>query len=469
MRKFDFKWIIIFIIFSLFVSYIIFERLREGVGPAFFNYSLDFSPDGKKIATVPVGIWDVEKGGIMYWIKTEYRPDRVRWSPDGNYIAFTSDEELHLYDVSAKQFIFSDKFRNKYDSLSIMKGCFSPDGNVYAYPCELESGEIEIKLFDFNKLKVTEKIRGFRPVRRLVLTAVDFDDENSWLVTGTVTSKKQPLFGVDAIRDFDRFVSLLRNPKNEAQRCISDNLSKKTKLLLDSFNERPGVENELLGEIVRDFNRFILREDFGYNERYSAVNDTAQARKIKKTEGYGNEKKESYRLNRRLIESVYPDDILPSNQTSLTLWNVKDKIVKKVIPIDGHLASEIYSAKDRIFYFTRKDWKSLSSFNLSNGEHKLYLKDMIDKHYPESTDISKDGKLIGTLYNDIWVKVFDIEKNKLLWNERAIRGRGRSLKFSPDGETLAVGSISIRKEIYEKGELIILNARSGKSIKNLSK
>ena len=66
----------------------------------------------------PIALWETERGFI----------DRVTFSPDSRWIAYTLDEALRVWDIQNKSCIAEMEFRNQEDHRDLSKPVFSHDG-----------------------------------------------------------------------------------------------------------------------------------------------------------------------------------------------------------------------------------------------------------------------------------------------------------------------------------------------------
>ncbi|MDP7421207.1 MAG: hypothetical protein QGH40_04980, partial [bacterium] len=149
--------------------------------------SLDFSPDGKTLASVNVGergifIWDLEKGNAdgTYALKKKLKGHfravfSVNYSPDGTYLASASrDEWVWLWEV-----------KNDYQGAKItghledvLRVVFSPDGNLVASA----SQDSTIKIWDIHRGQEYTTFRGHgSPV-----TSIDFSPDGKILISGSM-------------------------------------------------------------------------------------------------------------------------------------------------------------------------------------------------------------------------------------------------------------------------------------------
>jgi WD40 repeat protein len=109
------------------------------LGSLIWPFAVNFSPDGRKIASGGVGgeaiVWNVETGEEIVRLPlggTATLVTELAWSPDGRRLAVSDDEQvIRVWDMEQGKFVST--LRGSYDEVNVM--VFSPDGDTLVSGC----------------------------------------------------------------------------------------------------------------------------------------------------------------------------------------------------------------------------------------------------------------------------------------------------------------------------------------------
>jgi len=142
---------IIFGVFLLFSILYLGPRFTAGYFPHLNALHINFSPDGRTIASSPtVYFWNIENGKVINSVYPEFRyqnlRDRLCFSPDGRFFSISrySENRVRLYKMQTNKELIS--FKGKY-------AIFSPDGKNLVIGQEHHKENIELLIWNIKEQK----------------------------------------------------------------------------------------------------------------------------------------------------------------------------------------------------------------------------------------------------------------------------------------------------------------------------
>ena len=144
-------------------------------------YDLDYSPDGRFIATgcggEPLYIWDAQTGEQVKALTGHTRSiGSVAYSPDGQFILtggiYSGEYGIHLWDLQTGEMIQSEEPDKWVDDVA-----YSPDGESIAYTA---NGEIVIR--NVNTWEVIQRFNSL--IRPYSSRSLDFSPDGRFIVAG---------------------------------------------------------------------------------------------------------------------------------------------------------------------------------------------------------------------------------------------------------------------------------------------
>jgi len=145
--------------------------------------SVEFSPDGRTLASVSSGlrdmlaVWDVDSGQLLKFHHVSNWQGHLAWSPDGKYILHAGVQNLELIEPLTGQKMAADNTDNKYRLGRTV--AFSPDGDRFV--TEGEAGNVHV--FQTESLKVLKDFAGG------TAQSVDWSGDGKWIALGGSTVK----------------------------------------------------------------------------------------------------------------------------------------------------------------------------------------------------------------------------------------------------------------------------------------
>jgi len=431
--------------------------LFRGLWFVFFvpNYSffeLKFSPDGCKLLSVSnfghVFFWDWKKGELFSEISKVPARD-ISFSPCGKYYAFAGFSGVKLYKSDSRDPIFQKSgICGSVD--------FTNDGKKLVF-----SSSREILIWDIDKQKYDGKINlPGPPEDKLLVATIKSSYGNSFLVSGfDKLSKNTFLLGTDEILDWQDLIIRLKEHKNMPEKRIWDLLYNDSRNLIDKWHPDLPVDEKMKFKLVKELNRIIKMKKF-YKPEYFKGRDS----KFSKTDKRGYHEPldfEICRFNRRLIESIFQDEIASYNSGIVKLWDIESLKCVRTFHLDYNVY-EISTRGNRVFVTCYQ--KELICIDVKHDTQKVIK----FKEAPYYNTFSQDGKLMAYPGKYDWrgnrpIKVFDLETSKEILKIPGINNL-RSMAFSPDNKVLAVGSIHIG---FENGEIKLFDIKTGRKIKTL--
>lgn len=139
-----------------------------------------------------------------------------------------------------------------------------------------------------------------------------------------ITTPESPLLKMNEIRDPGGFALKLQKPKDSLSKYIREQLSEKTKELVDAYEKSAIPSEELQKALMEDLNRLIKGPCLYEKKRFADVIITEEVRRKIEENPKG---EDLLRLNRTLLEEAYPQEIAKSYE--------KQKFVDGVNPVKG--------------------------------------------------------------------------------------------------------------------------------------
>lgn len=154
------------------------------------------------------------------------------------------------------------------------------------------------------------------------------------------------LFTTDDLKDAERLVTRLRNDKDPFSRYIRQQFSSETEQLLKQYNPSHPPSNTLKKALVDELNKLLEQENLYTEEIFARVELSKDTQELLISNLQGNE---VIRLNRRLIEDVFSNEIAKAQKSS-PLSDLKDVLVN-IFPtnplkslVEGNMLQVIFLA-----------------------------------------------------------------------------------------------------------------------------
>lgn len=136
------------------------------------------------------------------------------------------------------------------------------------------------------------------------------DDQISGLTSQLIQEEGPSLFTANSILDWAKFLASLREPiASTPKHRIRELLSAASKKIVDDYTAGRPIHDNSKYVLVKDINAIVVRKDFYIKEVFEKDEVSKQAQELlrKPTEKLSDE--ETERLNRLLLEAVYPVEI----------------------------------------------------------------------------------------------------------------------------------------------------------------
>ncbi len=397
-------------------------------------YSINFSPDGKLLASISrcsdIHLWNTENGEIKifkYIDKNIYDyseiPDSIAFSPDGKVLASGgSDRTVRLLKVEGGKEI--GILKGHFDDIASV--VFSPDGRILASG----SKDKTIRLWEVDSGKEIMILKGHTDE----VSEVVFSPDGKVLASGS-KDKTVKLWNAD---DGEEIMTLKGHTEPVLNVCFS---SDGKMIASGSEDETVRLWNWMNAAEIRTF-KVINSNSFEF------VSSSTDIKKLSSEswvhfgwDWIENHEFENFKKRNNCIFSADRNNNgVPQIIAGIRLWNVaiakfRAKTDKGYMSFPSNVFPVIFNHNGDIF----SSGVGLFFIHDNNKNIILRVSDNEDNDF-FSNDFSPDGRLLA-LAGWGGIKLFDIIKNTEIKSLKADKGEDiLSIDFSPDGKILASGS-----------------------------
>jgi len=467
-----FKYFLIAItVFSLIIAIYVFAK------PETYSFwDIEYMPDGKIIASVsgwpPIGsptLWDWQKDKqfpLPIFPEKRFYPGFLSISPDGNYLAVSTfgdgqmttchgEKFVALYNIGERKIVFSH---------SGYSPCFSPDGRKLVFTDKYDKdNNKEILIFNIDNQNIEGRIKMPKPCDDIY--------EDFLLLTSTSNSKGIPLvvsrlsnsyytLGIVEVLNWHGIFAKLKHQETPGTKKILELMGKEGKNAISNWNYDLTIGEDSRRVVLKEFNRIIRKENLSAYEEFKDIVFPRKKNLIKDAKnGLLSAQRE---LNRRILQSIFTDEIADLNSTVLGVWDItKLKCVMKLhIKNTGKFVS-MFAAGGKIFLLKQDEESALIKIDMKENRIR---KTNLDKNILFG-ELSIDGKLLAFLCQDYkTLVIWDVNRNEEVRqiNLPPTKTAIMSMTFSSDNKFLAVGT---QFSTPYSGELYIYDLGNGKLVK----
>jgi len=388
-------------------------------------YSVNFSPDGKTIASASddttVKLWN--RNGTLLKTLSGHKGSvySVSFSPDGRLLASASnDSTIKLWSLDGNQLKTLSGHKGSVYSVS-----FSPDGRLLASA----SGDNTVKLWSIESGSLLTTLKGheklvssvsFNPNGKTIASASDDKTIKLWSLDGKEIKTIEK-----AHRELVTSVSFSPDGKTIA----SASLGKTIKLWSTDGRQIRILEGHGSGVYSVSFSpdgkTLASASGDGTIKLWSSSNGSELVTLKGHTAGV---QSVSFSPDGKTLTSASADD-------TVKLWSSKHALLTTLKDHRGRIYSVSFSPNGKTIASASED-KTIKLWS-SNGR----LLRTLNQHFEEIYEVSfsPDGRTLASASEDKTIKLWSLDGREL----KTLTGHhdaGKSVSFSPDGKTIASAS-----------------------------
>jgi WD40 repeat protein len=395
-------------------------------------YIMAFSPDGKKLATASVDrtarIWDVQSGQELHKLTHEEQVWSVTFSPDGMKVATASDDKTaRIWDVQSGQELHRLTHEGHVNSAA-----FSPDGMKVATTSDdgtvriwdVQSGQELHRLTHENQVLSV----AFSPDGKKIATAAFDTAAIIWDVQSGQELHKLPQYGSTGHVAFSP----------DGQKVATTSVGNAS-----IWDVQSGQELHKLPYPNNGMMDFVAFSPDGKKVATAGFETTAFIWDVQS----GQELQKLPQCGSVNYVAFSPDGMkvaTASHDNTARIWDVQcDQEHHKLI--HGNKVSYIAFSPDGKKVVTACDDNNVSIWDVQSGQelHKLPQEGWVN-----SVVFSPDGKKVVTACNDNAARIWDVQSGQELY-KLIHEGWVTSVAFSPDGKKIATASHDNTARIWD--------------------
>ena len=422
-----------------------------------FVMSVRFSPDGQTLASASAGedwgyvieLWDVTTGSLRRFLSPKDPSEALSmdFSPDGQTLASGyMDDEMRLWDVATGdlQQTFSEhterRYHVRFDSVR-----FSPDGQTLASASQVVTRQGGHKIYKIRLWNVTSG----EPVKMLTIGGVDAVSSVSWSADGQTLARGN-LDGTIRLWDAARgepVKMLIAHTDAVTNMCWSADGQRLASASRDGtirlWDVATGAPRHTFTGHTSPVSRLYWRLHgqtlvSGYEDSRVRLWDVATGIPRHTFRGHPeNDRSLSLSADGQLLASGNDD-------TAIRLWDVATGALLHTFPGHTlHVSNMCFRADGRLLASGSWDgtirlWDVATGTSLKTlGTPIGTLTASADLVYDNRMAFSPDGQMLARSAGG--VRLWDVATGTLLHTLTSQTGEILSVRFSPDGQTLASG------------------------------